>query len=153
MWTSQPLAWQSAQVETATTYGLRSRERGRADVNATLTVFLSTPIVPYSSEVQQPMRATAVLGKQPNGHWAAPFEREQGRARSLHPGGLAALTREATGRVAVRHRERVHLVTYLVKLGQWPMLRSTSLACHPYRDNLYRPSCYVVSMTTRRKAG
>jgi hypothetical protein len=58
-------------------------------VNALLTVFLLTPVLPYSSEVQQPMLATAVLGKRPRTRWAALFDREQWRAGSLHPGGLA----------------------------------------------------------------
>jgi len=35
----------------------------RVDVNATLTVFVLAAVIPYSSEVQQPRRATAVLGK------------------------------------------------------------------------------------------
>jgi hypothetical protein len=44
-------------------------------------------VVPYSSEVQQPIRATAVLGCHPHTHYAAPFDREHGRAASLHPDG------------------------------------------------------------------
>ena len=48
------------------------------------------PVVPYSSKVQQRIRATAVLGKRPHTHWAAPLDREQGRARSLHSEGLPA---------------------------------------------------------------
>lgn len=56
----------------------------KADVNAALAVSMLGPVVPYSSEVQQPMRAMAIL----NGHlhmWrAAPLEREQGCAGSLH---------------------------------------------------------------------
>jgi hypothetical protein len=39
----------------------------------------------YSSQVQQPMRATAVLGERPHTRWAAPVDREQGRAAGLHP--------------------------------------------------------------------
>ena len=62
-----------------------------ADVNTTLTVFLLAPVVPYSSGVQQPMRATAIAGGHPHAHCAAQFAREQGRADSLHPDGLAAL--------------------------------------------------------------
>jgi hypothetical protein len=34
--------------------------------------------------------ATAVLGRHPRTHYAAPFDHERGCARSLHPGGLAA---------------------------------------------------------------
>jgi hypothetical protein len=41
----------------------------------------------YSSEVQQPMRATAVLGERPHTRWAAPVDREQERAAGLHPEG------------------------------------------------------------------
>jgi hypothetical protein len=59
-----------------------------AGVNALLAMFLLTPVLPYSSEVRQPMLATAVLGKRPRTRWAAPSEREQGRAGSLHPDGL-----------------------------------------------------------------
>ena len=44
-------------------------------------------VVPYSSGVQQPMRATAVLGRCPQMRWTAPEDREQGRAGSLHPEG------------------------------------------------------------------
>ena len=57
-------------------------------VNDPLTVFLLAPVVAYSSEVQQPMRATAILSRHPHTHWPAPFDREQGRAGSLHPGGM-----------------------------------------------------------------
>ena len=44
-------------------------------------------VVPYSSEVQQPVRATAVLGCHPDTHQAAPFDREQTRASSFHSDG------------------------------------------------------------------
>jgi hypothetical protein len=44
-------------------------------------------VVGYSTEVQQPMRATAVLGCHLHTHWAAPSGREQGRTASLHPDG------------------------------------------------------------------
>jgi len=57
----------------------------QADVNATLTVFLVALAVPYSSEVQQPMRATAVLGGRPHMRLAGSVDREQGCASSLHP--------------------------------------------------------------------
>jgi hypothetical protein len=49
-------------------------------VNWSLTVFLGAPIGPYDSEVQQPMHATAILGRQQHTRWAAPFDREQGHA-------------------------------------------------------------------------
>jgi hypothetical protein len=44
-------------------------------------------VAPYSSEVQQPIRATAVPGRHPCTHYAVPFDHEQGRAGSLHPDG------------------------------------------------------------------
>jgi hypothetical protein len=44
-------------------------------------------VVPYSSETQQPMRAATVLDRRPHMRWAAPGDREQGRAGSLHPEG------------------------------------------------------------------
>jgi hypothetical protein len=37
----------------------------KISVNDPLTVFLLAPVVAYSSEVQQPMRATAILSRQP----------------------------------------------------------------------------------------
>jgi len=46
---------------------------------------------PYSSEMQQPVRATAALGKHPRTRQAASSDREQHRAGSLHPDGLTAL--------------------------------------------------------------
>lgn len=49
---------------------------------------LTGPVIPYSSEVQQPIRATAVLGGRLHTGWTAPVEREQARAASLHPDGL-----------------------------------------------------------------
>jgi hypothetical protein len=58
------------------------------DVNMILTVSLLASVVSYSSEVQQPMHATAVLGCHPRTHHAAPFDHDQGRAGSLHPDGL-----------------------------------------------------------------
>jgi hypothetical protein len=45
---------------------------------------------PYSTEIQQPMRTTAALPRHRHTYRAAPFDRDQGRAGSLHPGGLAA---------------------------------------------------------------
>ena len=40
----------------------------QVDVNATLTVALLARVFPYSSWVQQPMRATAILDAHPNTH-------------------------------------------------------------------------------------
>jgi hypothetical protein len=54
-------------------------------VRVTLSTDQMVAVVPYSSEVQQPMRATAVLDRRPHMRWAAPGDREQGRAGSLHP--------------------------------------------------------------------
>jgi len=36
-------------------------------------VFLLAPVVPHSSGVQQPMRATAILGRYQHTRWAAPL--------------------------------------------------------------------------------
>jgi hypothetical protein len=47
------------------------------------------PLTLYSSEIQQPMRATAIMDGHQHTHQAAPFGREQGRAASLQPDGLA----------------------------------------------------------------
>lgn len=58
---------------------------GQVRVNMTLTVFSLTGPVPYSGEVQQPMRATAILSRYQQTHEAAPLDREQGRIGSLHP--------------------------------------------------------------------
>lgn len=45
---------------------------------------------PYSSDVQQPVRTMAVLGKRPYTRQAAPFDREQDRAGSLHQQGVSS---------------------------------------------------------------
>ncbi len=50
-------------------------------------MFVLSPIVPYSSELQQPVRAAAVLGGRLRMRWTGPVDREQGRAASLHPEG------------------------------------------------------------------
>ena len=55
--------------------------------DSALTVFLLEVISQYSCEVQQPIRPTAVLGGHHQTRWAAPFDREQGRAGGLHPEG------------------------------------------------------------------
>jgi hypothetical protein len=44
-------------------------------------MFFLTPAVPYSSEVQQPRHATAILDERPQAHRAASYEREQDRAK------------------------------------------------------------------------
>jgi hypothetical protein len=48
------------------------------------------PVAAYSSEIQQPIRAAATLGRRQHPYLAAPLDRDQDRAGSLHPGGLAA---------------------------------------------------------------
>ena len=53
------------------------------------------PVVEYSSEIQQPTRTTATLGRRPHTHQAAPFDRDQGRAGSLHPDGRPGRGRAA----------------------------------------------------------
>ena len=60
-------------------------------VNWRLTLFRRPDAAPYSSEVQQPVRATAIMSVHPHTRNAAPLEREHGRSDSLHPDGLAAL--------------------------------------------------------------
>jgi hypothetical protein len=63
-------------------------------------------VVPYSCEIQQPIRATAVLGKRPHTHWAARLDREQGSARGMHPDGLrcnVTLLRDEDARVLLRN--------------------------------------------------
>jgi hypothetical protein len=59
-------------------------------VNVPLTVFLFAPVIPYSSEIQQPMQVTAILDSRPHPCQTAPFDREQSRASSLHPEGQGA---------------------------------------------------------------
>jgi hypothetical protein len=41
----------------------------------------------YSSEVQQPLRATAIMASRLHTNQAAPLDPEQGRAGSLHTEG------------------------------------------------------------------
>ena len=67
------------------------------DVTMILTVSLLASVVSYSSQVQQPMRATAVLSGRLHTRRTAPVEREQAPAGGLHPDGMA-------GRHAVRRR-------------------------------------------------
>lgn len=57
-------------------------------------------VVPYSSEVQQPVRATAVLDGYPHMRWAAQRDREQGRASSLQPGGQPKAAAEPSNQVS-----------------------------------------------------
>jgi hypothetical protein len=57
-----------------------------ADVNTSLTVLFRATVVPYSSGVQQPMRATTALGRAWP-HWE--ISTATGRAMVLHEAGLA----------------------------------------------------------------
>jgi len=50
-------------------------------------LFLQRLPPPYSSEIQQPMRTTATLGRHRHTFRAAPFDRHQDRADSLNPEG------------------------------------------------------------------
>ena len=68
------------------------------DVNTVLTVFLRSPVVSYSTGIQQPMRATAVLGRRAHTRWAAPADHEQVRAGSLHPEGRCSVDQTWTER-------------------------------------------------------
>jgi hypothetical protein len=54
----------------------------RINVNRPLTVFLLPAVILYSSGVQQPGHATAVLSGHPHTRWPAPFNHEQDRASS-----------------------------------------------------------------------
>jgi hypothetical protein len=60
-------------------------ERRRMDVNAALTVSLLALVVRYSSELQQPTHATAIMSGHPHTRQAGWLDSEQGRAGSLHP--------------------------------------------------------------------
>jgi hypothetical protein len=60
---------------------------GRSDVKTSLTVFMLARVFPYSSWVQQPVRAMAILGSRLHTRQAARFDHEQDRAGSLHPEG------------------------------------------------------------------
>jgi hypothetical protein len=71
--------------QTATTHG----EHGPTDLESVLakpmpTIFRLTSAAAYSSKIQQPVRATAALGKHPHTRQAAPSDRKQHRAGSLH---------------------------------------------------------------------
>jgi hypothetical protein len=44
-------------------------------------------VAKYSSEVQQPVRATVILDRHRHTRYAALFDREEGRASSLDPDG------------------------------------------------------------------
>jgi hypothetical protein len=70
-------------------------------------ILMLAPVVEYSSEVQQPIRATAVLGGRPQTYYAAPLGREQGYASSLHPGGLAGRARSGPRDPSPRHPSRL----------------------------------------------
>jgi hypothetical protein len=58
----------------------------------------SVTVVPYSSEVQQPTRATAILSSHPHTCPAAPSDREQDLAGSLHPEGQSSVDQTWTER-------------------------------------------------------
>ncbi len=60
---------------------------GTGPVNWRLTLFRRPDAAPYSSEVQQPVRATAIMSLRPHTRNAVPLDREHGRADSLHPDG------------------------------------------------------------------
>jgi len=67
------------------------------NVNAALTVLLGSAIS-YSTGVQQPVRATAVMSSHPRMRHAAQFNCEQGRAGSLHPEGQCSVDQTWTER-------------------------------------------------------
>jgi hypothetical protein len=65
------------------------------------------PVAAYSSEIQQPIRAAATLGRRQHPYWAAPLDRDQDRAGSLHPDGQGAGQRPGPKRA-----RRTSVVTY-----------------------------------------
>ena len=84
-------------------------------------------VVSYSSGVQQPVRATAVLNRRLHTRRAAPVEREQARASSLHPDGQGS----ASGRRGVRS------VNNALTVGQrsnWYGLPTSLAAFWPHKD-------------------
>ena len=61
----------------------------KINVNRPLTVFLLAAVISYSSGVQQPGHATAVLSRHPHTRWPAPFIHEQDRASSYGSEGTS----------------------------------------------------------------
>jgi hypothetical protein len=60
-------------------------------------IFMLALVTAYSSEVQQPIRTTAALGKHPRTRQAAPPDPEQGGARGLHPDGYLRAAQSVCG--------------------------------------------------------
>jgi hypothetical protein len=87
------------------------------DVNHPLTVFLLVPVIPYSSEVQQPAPPMAILGSRPHPCQTAPFVCEHGRASSWYPDGLIRAVQSAgSSGFAIAGLQRSRTGT----CGQWP---------------------------------
>jgi hypothetical protein len=76
----------------------KSAERKQLRAITQLTTTRSAGAPPYSGEVQQPIRATAVLGKHPHAYCPAPSDHEQGRACSSNRGARPCQQRARTGR-------------------------------------------------------
>jgi hypothetical protein len=68
---------------------------GRVDAHAALTVLLLARVIPYSNQVQQPRRATAILASRPHTRQAARFDHEQDRAGSYGSEGRDPDMRQA----------------------------------------------------------
>jgi hypothetical protein len=66
------------------------------------------PVMLYSSHVQQPMRATAIMDSRQHTHQAAPLGHEQGRAHSLHPEGRCSVDRSGPMLMAENHSTWSH---------------------------------------------
>ena len=62
----------------------------RINVNRPLIVLMLAAVIPYSSGVQQPGHATAVLSRHPHTRRPAPFNQEQDRASSYGSEGSEA---------------------------------------------------------------
>ena len=79
---------------TVATYPVPTLYPSDADLESVLGLapqqIYSRLVVSYSSEVQQRMRTGTALGKHPHARQAAPSDRHQGCAGSLHPDGRAS---------------------------------------------------------------
>ena len=101
-------------------------------------------VTPYSSWVQQPVRATAFLGRCPQPNYAALFDREQGRACSLHPDGSAALATQAK---SYRHMcgygetKSQTIAIYLLESRQLPNVCNIGALLY-VRSGQFRPLCF-----------
>jgi hypothetical protein len=75
-------AWVADPVDLTRT---QPRRLGKRVGEPMPTTFTLAPIAAHSSELQQPVRSMAALGKHLRTRQAAPSDRDQGRACNLHP--------------------------------------------------------------------